>query len=136
MATSSTKKSKPKSDRIGVARVPRLAVSSTSKSGDTGVAGIESVNIGIIKLEAPFEVIKPFSVQAERLGNAVVASFKLANINASGDTWTEAVTNLKDLIISVFDLLASHPPERLGRGPRLQLATLRSFIRKSGTDAH
>jgi hypothetical protein len=120
--------------RVNAASPRPVTISPTSRSSETGTIQVDSLDISIIKLEGA-EVLRPIPVQASRVENAVVASFGLANINASGDTWQEAITNLKDLIVSVFDLLASHPLERLGPAPLKQLAVLRSFIR-TPQDAH
>lgn len=59
-----------------------------------------------------------------------VARFPDANVNASGDTPDEAMTNLKSILLAKFEYFSSLPSERLGPEPRRQLAVLKSFIRR------
>ena len=59
-----------------------------------------------------------------------VASFFDANINASGNTQVDAVANLKDMMISLFDILEKE--KKLGKGPAHQLAVLRGIMRRKG----
>jgi uncharacterized radical SAM superfamily protein len=76
------------------------------------------------------EVIKEIPVVVQRMDDDYIASFFDANINASGDTDAEAVTNLKDILVTVFNHLDTLPPAKLGPRPRRQLAVLRDFIRR------
>ncbi len=58
-----------------------------------------------------------------------VASFFDANINASGCNETDAVDNLKALIVAFFKRLSAMPEKKLGPEPRKQLEVLKQFLR-------
>jgi len=76
----------------------------------------------------PYEVLKPFHAVVQARGEEYVASFFDANLNASGATQEEAVFNLKDVIVAVFETLMEHDPAGLGPGPARQLEVLKEFI--------
>lgn len=85
--------------------------------------------ITITSLTADLVVANPIPVAVEEIEQTFVASFEAANINASGDTWNEAVSNLGDVIVSVFHLLGSLPAHQLGPLPRQEISVLRSYVR-------
>jgi hypothetical protein len=58
------------------------------------------------------------------------ASFFDANLSAMGDNESEAVANLKLLVLDTFDSLTSRPIKKLGPAPAKQLAVLQGLIRK------
>lgn len=77
----------------------------------------------------PHRVKQPIPITIEQQGDdEFVASFLEANVNASGETEAEAFSNVRSLILDVYDHLVSQPAEQLGRGPRGKLAVLREFI--------
>src|SRR5258708_37245256 len=78
----------------------------------------------------PFELIKAMPVVVQPSEDEYIATFFDANINASGCTETDAVASLKELMLAVFDRLSAMESEKLGPGPRRQLAVLRGFIRR------
>jgi predicted RNase H-like HicB family nuclease len=78
----------------------------------------------------PFELIKPFHVVVEPADGEFIASLYDANINASGETEEEAVANLKDMMLTLFERLQQEPERDLGVGPTRQLAVLKSLVRK------
>jgi hypothetical protein len=78
----------------------------------------------------PFDLIKPIPVIVQPSDDEFIASFFDANINASGCTETDAVANLKDVMLGTLEVLLSQPPDRLGPGPTRQLAVLSEFIRR------
>jgi predicted RNase H-like HicB family nuclease len=78
----------------------------------------------------PFEVIKPFHVVVEPADGEFIASLYDANINASGETEEEAVADLKDMMLTLFERLQQEPEQALGVGPKRQLAVLKSLVRK------
>jgi predicted RNase H-like HicB family nuclease len=80
----------------------------------------------------PYEVIRPFQVVIGPRGDEFVASFLDANIGASGCSEAEALANLKETILSTFEILEEHEEARLGPGPLRQLQLLRQFIRRNG----
>lgn len=68
----------------------------------------------------------PIVVQPD--GDEYTATFMDADIGMSGDTDTEAVSNLRDILASIFKKFAILPASKLGPGPAAQLAVLREFI--------
>ncbi len=79
----------------------------------------------------PLTVLKPLNIVVRQSGGDFLATFVDANINASGDTEAEAVSNLKDMVAATFDLLTSAPQETLGPAPKRQLGVLLEFLRRS-----
>jgi len=78
----------------------------------------------------PVELVKPLNVVVQRADEDFTASFFDANINASGETEEEAVSNLKDMIVATFELLSrSLSAHQLGPGPRKQLGVLSQFLK-------
>jgi predicted RNase H-like HicB family nuclease len=78
----------------------------------------------------PVELLKPIQTLLQQSGEDYVATFLDANINASGETQEEAITNLKDVIVGSFDALEASS-DKLGPGPSRQLAVLRQFLNRS-----
>jgi len=78
----------------------------------------------------PYEIIKPFHVVVRVQDGECIASFFDARISASGDTQEEAVFNLKDMVVSVFDILCGRSEDDLGPGPAHQKKVLQDFIRR------
>ena len=78
----------------------------------------------------PFDLVHAIHVVVQQSGEDFSATFFDANINASGETQEEAVTNLKDLLVATFEALESMP-EKLGPGPKRQLAVLKQFLRRN-----
>jgi predicted RNase H-like HicB family nuclease len=91
---------------------------------------IKPQNILISDLEEGYEVLKPIPISVSQ-EEGFVAKFDDANINTSGDTWDEAVSNMRSLLLDMFDLLLMHEVGALGVEPRNQLSVLRSFIKKT-----
>lgn len=73
-------------------------------------------------------LMRDIPVIIEQTDTGFVATFFDANLSMSGDTQAEAFSNLRGLLVDVFDDLDSEPPDRLGPGPRTQLRVLRSFV--------
>jgi len=93
----------------------------------------QTITVPLISLEPePLELIRQIPVVLQPDGDGFMATFFDANINASGDTQTDAVENLKDLIASSFHRFSELGEEKLGPGPRRQFAVLRSLIQKKG----
>ena len=84
----------------------------------------------IMALEPPFAVIKPIPVTIEKTDDGYVASFEDANVNSSGDTWDEAVSNLKYLLVDLFDDLVAEPTNTLGPAVQRQIEVMKLFVRK------
>ena len=84
----------------------------------------------ISSLEAPFNVIKPISVIIRKIDDSFVASFEEANVNASGDTKDEAISNLRKYLIDLFDSLNTQQPNTLGPALKRDLESMKQYIRK------
>lgn len=78
----------------------------------------------------PYELSSPIQAVVQPAGEGYIASFFDANISASGDTQQDAVNNLKDMVLAVFDDLEEEPRERLGVEAARQLAVLRKMIQR------
>ncbi len=89
------------------------------------------LDILLKRLESGYEVVKPIRVKIKQVNNNFIASFVEANVNASGETWDEAVSNLTSLVIDKFDMLLAHRANALGPAPRKQLSVLQSYIRRA-----
>ena len=63
-------------------------------------------------------------------GDEYIASFYDANLSTSGDTVEEAYDNLKNIIISYFNILNRHKENELGPGPLMQKKVLNHFMRE------
>jgi len=79
----------------------------------------------------PYEVLKPFHVVIQTHDDECVASFFDANLSASGSTEAEAILNIKDVIIGVFDCFLRHAEADLGPEPLRQLRVLKTFLKKT-----
>ena len=75
----------------------------------------------------PYVVLKPFHAVVEAADDEYVATFYDANLSASGATQEEAMSNLKDYLLLVFETLTEHDPEQLGQEPTRQLHVLKEF---------
>lgn len=89
----------------------------------------ESIVIPMTTLDPePYQLLREVMVVVQPDGpDSFVATFFDANINASGNTQVDAVANLKDMMIVLFETLGKE--RKLGRGPARQLAILRNLIR-------
>jgi len=78
----------------------------------------------------PFEVIKDFSVVVQPEEESFVATLFDANISSSGETQEEAVANLKDLILMVFQGFENEDDRELGPAMIRQKHVLQNLIRR------
>lgn len=78
----------------------------------------------------PYEVLRPFTAVITPLEEGFEAGFFDANIYASGDTEEEALTNLKSILLDMYDRLAQLDESQLGPGPAKQKQMLTLHIRK------
>jgi len=78
----------------------------------------------------PYEIIKPFHAVVKVQDDQYIATFFDSNISASGDTQTEAIFNLKDIIVGTFEILSETSSNELGPGPAQQKKVLQEFISK------
>jgi hypothetical protein len=81
-------------------------------------------------LPAPYDVIRTIPVAIQKHPDSFVATFFDANIGASGDTEAEAFSNLREMVISTFEILEENSDGHLGIEPARQLEVLRGYIRR------
>ena len=79
---------------------------------------------------APLEVIRDFQVLLRPIDEGFVATLFDANISSSGETQSEAVDNIKDLIVMVFESLEHEDDNRLGPAMIRQKHALNSLMRR------
>jgi uncharacterized protein (DUF1778 family) len=78
----------------------------------------------------PYLLRETLYVLVQPVEESFVATFVDANINASGETLPDAIGNLKDLIIALYERLSTEKKSKLGKGPTRQLAVLQSILRR------
>jgi hypothetical protein len=100
-----------------------LAVLENVDAGRSDVVQIDTMGPGLLKL------ICPFTVVVRQADEEFVAEFVDANLTAYGDTKTEAVWNLKDVVADTFGMLTKLGGDKLGPGPKRQLQVLQQFIK-------
>jgi hypothetical protein len=98
--------------------------------------GSNSILAPIYSLPQPYVLRKKIQVLVLPDNGSFIASLVDANINASGETVPEAVANLKDLMVTLYDLLSTLPKEKLGKWPTRQLNVLRLLVRKTQHATH
>lgn len=77
----------------------------------------------------PFELLRDIPVVVRPTEDGYLATLYDANIGITGDTREEAVGNLRELIVDLFDDL-EEDEDRLAPMPGQQLAVLRSLMRR------
>jgi predicted RNase H-like HicB family nuclease len=77
-----------------------------------------------------YSILRPIPVVVEQNENSFVASFVAANLHASGESISEAFDNLKSYIGDVFEELSQIGRQRLGPGPRRELAILEQYVQE------
>lgn len=94
------------------------------------LASRQTFTVPIVSLAPePLTLRQPIFVVVQPEGDEFSATFFDANINASGDTQTEAVDNLKEILVSTYRRFSTLGEDKLGPGPRKQLAVLQSVIK-------
>lgn len=92
---------------------------------------LSELTVSLPDLEPGYTLLRAILINVQRLArNNYVATFTEVNINASGESFYEAISNLKALIVDMFDLLSSVGRHKLGPEPRKQLRALAAIIRK------
>lgn len=93
---------------------------------------LEGSNSDVYPVESLFperyQLARPLRIRLSLEGDTWHAEYLEANIATCGDSRHEAVTNLKSLIVQVYERLSELPPERLGPGPKQQLKLLSSLL--------
>ncbi len=77
----------------------------------------------------PYQLKRDIPVLVQQDEDSYIATFVDANINASGDTLSQAVDNLKDMMVALLRRF-SQEKNKLGKWPTKQLAILQDFIQK------
>src|ERR1043165_771229 len=78
----------------------------------------------------PIDIVKPFHAVVQAVDGEYVATFFDANINASGDTQQEAIFNLKDMIVTLFNRVERKPSKQLGAALRRQKSVLCAMLKR------
>ncbi len=78
----------------------------------------------------PYELLKSFNVTVQPTEDDFEVGWYDANIHTGGQNEEEAVSNLKSLILDLFDSFSREPSEKLGPEPKRQLLVMKQFIRK------
>lgn len=78
----------------------------------------------------PYQILRDIPAVVESAGDGFNATFFDANISTAGDTQEEAVSNLRSLVMDIFEYLESEAPEALGPEPTRQLGVLRVFLKR------
>jgi len=105
------------------------AVRDLSGTPETAVVNIVSF------APKPFVVLREIPVFIETVllddsdeGCEYIARFVEASVGSTGDTLEEAIRNVKDRLVTKFDVLDRMPSHKLGKGPTRELAVLRSVM--------
>jgi hypothetical protein len=94
-----------------------------------GLTSPHTITVPITTLAPePLTLRQPILVVVQPDGDEFSATFFDANLNATGDTQTEAVDNLKDFLVSTYLRYSALGEGKLGPGPRRQFAVLRAII--------
>lgn len=80
----------------------------------------------------PYDLLREIKVLILPDDMSFVATIVDASISASGDTIPDAVANLKETMVDLFEILGKLPNTKLGKRPARQLAFLRNVMRKRG----
>lgn len=110
---------------------PLLPILITSPT-NTRLTGLSELKVGLSDLEPGYNLARVIMINVRCISqNNYVAEFTEANINASGKSLDEALTNIKALIVDMYDLLSATNRHQLGPEPTSQHRVLASIIRKS-----
>jgi hypothetical protein len=77
-----------------------------------------------------YEVLRPFTVVLIPSDEGFEACFYDANISSYGDTESEAIEGLKEILLDTFDRLNELKDDELGPGPKKQKEILNVLIRR------
>jgi predicted RNase H-like HicB family nuclease len=77
----------------------------------------------------PVELRRPFQIVLQPHEGGYLATFFDAGISTEGDTQEEAVRNLKELVVDLWESF-EEDAERLGPVPAKQLTVLRTIIKR------
>jgi hypothetical protein len=78
----------------------------------------------------PYDILKPILVSVHAVEDEYEAGWHDANIHTSGENEEEAVSNLKSLILDIFEIFSNEPTDKLGPEPKRQMEILKQFIQK------
>ena len=78
----------------------------------------------------PFHVVRPIRVHVVNSADGAIASFWEANIHSSGETVSDALDSLKNLVADTYEMLSEHR-NVLGPAPSKEFAALQRFVQPS-----
>jgi hypothetical protein len=87
--------------------------------------------VPLTTLTQPFEMVQQIPVTIEGDGEDFTATFVEANVSASGETEADAIANLKDSLLSSYELLENLPPNQLGPLPTRQWEILQNVVKRT-----
>ena len=93
------------------------------------VAPAELVSISSLSPE-PYTVQRSIVASLRPTDDEFVATFYDAELSTSGETRSEAISNLRDLIVETYELLTSLAEDSLGPGPLRQRDVLQEYMRE------
>jgi Arc/MetJ-type ribon-helix-helix transcriptional regulator len=118
--------------RLEIVAAVDLAEASLARSGGVLDRGVQAAVVPITTLAPePYEILRDIPAVVEAAGDGFIATFFDGNISTSGDTEVEAVSNLRSLILDIFEYLDGEPAGSLGPEPARQLAVLRVFFKRA-----
>ena len=117
--------------RVEIVAAVDLAVASLARSEGVLGRGVQAVVPITTLAPEPYEILRDIPAVVEPAGDGFVATFFDGNISTSGDTEVEAVSNLRSLILDIFEYLDGEPADSLGPEPARQLAVLRVFLKRA-----
>jgi len=79
-------------------------------------------------ISKPYQVVRPFTAVLIPSEGGFEASFYDANLSTYGDTESEAIENLKELLLDTLERLNELNDDDLGPGPKKQKEILTSLI--------
>ena len=98
------------------------------------VTSLETVPSIIVPIDTlhpePYNVLKTIHAVVRPCEDDYIASFVDANVNSSGETIENAIVNLKEVIVIIYESLKRDDINYLGPGPLRQLNVLNKFIQK------
>ena len=118
--------------RLEIVAAVELAEASLARGEGVLGRGVQAAVVPITTLAPePYEILRDIPAVVEPAGDGFIATFFDGNISTSGDTEVEAVSNLRSLILDIFEYLDGEPAGSLGPEPARQLAVLRVFFKRA-----
>lgn len=95
-------------DVVEPADSPSLLPIFITSPTNTDPIGLSALRISLRDLEPGYNLVRAIMINVRHIAhNSYVAGFEEANINASGESLSEALINLKAVLVDMYDLLSS-----------------------------